>query len=154
MSNSLQQVTDWLTEISHYENKELSLNENGECYLESESGHTLIMQTPENGEFLYLTVLFKSPLHKYNKNTFEEILKFNMFQEKTRGGVIAIDNLAGSLVLNYRSSLEMLNALSLNNLIGNMFSTAIEIEDELNQELENDNKEHYHGRQTNFITFA
>ncbi len=119
-------ATSWLNHL----NPDLSLDDNGTCYLRYGSARGLKFNVPRRGNFFHFSaVLAAAPV---SGRLLSKALQLNIHQEKTNGGAVAIDPLSEDLVFGYRHSFVDCDFVAFRNILAN-FAETVEV---LAQDLE------------------
>ncbi|CAM2009941.1 CesT family type III secretion system chaperone [Acanthopleuribacter pedis] len=122
---SKETVNRWLVDL----HDGLALDERGRCFFSYGSDDTLKLNVPSDGVSFFLSsVLVKGPLDQPVQH---QALRLNLFQEKTRGGALAVDDKTGDLVLCFRQRIAECDFVLFRNIIANFAETVTAVRREL-----------------------
>lgn len=120
----------WLQDIQ----PSLSLNNQGKCFLQSESGCELfIAAVDDSGHFIVNCDIMKIPT-KGRESLFQTALELNLYQNSTLGAAISIDKAGSILCLSLSRELIHTDSISFQNILQNMITTTQDIQQTLNAE--------------------
>jgi hypothetical protein len=104
--------------------EQLSLNNKGICEFKYQDSFDFIIEVPENSS----TIFFYSPLIQVSEygseKLFLKVLKLNFLCLETNGATFAYDGDKGYINLCYRHSIEHLDSLTFENIVGNFLDVA------------------------------
>ncbi|CAM2010506.1 CesT family type III secretion system chaperone [Acanthopleuribacter pedis] len=126
-------VNQWLQQMSLGWEAPLSLDEEGTCSIRSGNGYLLELYVVEAAACCYFSIPLMPVPHDDRETFYETVLAFNVHQQETSGGTLAVDPNEKRLMLCYSQPVPALTSELFSNLIQNLISSAASLEQKLTE---------------------
>lgn len=134
--NNRKVVNGLLKDLGEILNTELSLDEEGVCAIQHDSGLVLVIEIPKDSSFVYIYTAIQPLTGNEAKDyvLLEKAMLLNQFTIKTRGGALSLTPELNSLMFSLAQSIEDCEEEGLIGLFNRFLLTAIEIRNEFIEE--------------------
>ena len=127
MSNNTSQLAAWLTNLGTQYGRTFQLDSQGQCLISVNNNRVIHLHNLiDSNHFCINIEIMDAPQHSAI-DTYKLALKMNLFQAKTRGATIAIDDKTQRLMLCFMGCYERMEFNDFYNILNNLINVSEEI---------------------------